>query len=416
MSHSPKPDRKPKEGSSAALGTAARIGQLLKQMSFRHSLALTAVVSFTCALLAVASSGGGAETIATMHRSAGRVHAMSAGAPAAAPMPMSMPAMDADAGGMAPASFTRHKMAAPEVAMMHGAGSNAMGDGGSGGFQGVVAQMQGVRTEGSTQGELQGAVLLKEGYVSVETEAVAAAMEAVRTAILALGGDVQSSSTSTDQWLQGSWQRAGKPITGPTHGNMHVRIPSAKFDEGRTAVSSAVSSAGAGKVVSTSESVQDATAQYVDTVSRQKTAQAALKRMEVLLGAANSVQDVMMVQREMDAITDRIESAAAVRKSLESRATMSNLHVSFSIPQPPQPTPAPPPVWSAGDALSRALSSLGTAAQKGVEVLIYTAVFAVPVALLLTLAVLVGRKVVARFDGHSGSGAAAPSGYAAMRG
>jgi hypothetical protein len=225
---------------------------------------------------------------------------------------------------------------------------------------------------------------------------------------------VQSSSSSSDQWLVSQWARQGKTVTGPTYGNMQVRVPSAQFDAAKKAITAAAAAIG-GKVTSESESVQDVTASYVDTVARQKTAKAALKRMETLLAAAQNVHEVMSVQREMDAITERIESATAVRKGLETRATMSTLNLNFNMPPPPAPTPQPLPGWSASLTLSDAVAALGKAGQGAVDVLIYTAVFAVPVSLLLVVAVTALRKVVGRLHAADGSREASSGGYAPMR-
>jgi hypothetical protein len=102
----------------------------------------------------------------------------------------------------------------------------------------------------------------------------------------------------------------------------------------------------------------------------------------------------------MDHINARLESLAAQRKSLEGRASMSSLSLSIQLPQPPPhpiASPTPLPVWSAGGVFSDAFKNLETFAKIAIEILIYTAVFSIPVAFLV-IVIFYSAKSVVRYN------------------
>jgi hypothetical protein len=236
----------------------------------------------------------------------------------------------------------------------------------------------------------------------------AGAARAAREVAEALGGFVESSSSRSDQWLVSMWEayyRAALPAAeaeaavralgaGPTHADFQLRVPAAKFEAARAAARALAEGLG-GRVAHEQTSGVDVSEQYVDVLARQRVDERALAQMDVLLGAAATVHEVLAVKREMDALSARLESLAAQRKGLEGRAAMSSLSLSLARPQPPQPpapTPTPAPSWSAGASLTRALDSLGGAAQAAAEVAIFAAVFSVPVAAALGVLWLAGKR------------------------
>lgn len=309
-------------------------------------------------------------------------------------------------GGAPPAPAMRSKMAADSV-----------------GF--AVNQMQQIQQQADPSA-LQGPVILKSGSVNVEVMDVAAVMDRIRREAEAVGGFIESSSTSTDEYLLNRWRQAGKAIENawPTNGQLALRVPAAKFDASRSAIKVAATEAG-GRVSNEHTNGVDVTEQYVDVVTRQSVDEKSLKQMEVLLGSADSVEAVLAIKREMDAITHRLESNKAQRKSMESRASMSSLTVSLSMPQPPQAPPPPPtPGWSIGRAFDDAWSSLKGTARGVAEVAIYTLVFAAPVAMIGVIGVVVGKMLLkhvvpAGFAAFVTTGAIAGTGnggdYSAMR-
>lgn len=170
--------------------------------------------------------------------------------------------------------------------------------------------------------------------------------------------------------------------------SLRLRIPPASLDAFLTTLRTAfaggadspLASAGKPRLVSEHVSATDASGEYVDAATRERTEVAALNTMEALLAQATAVQDVLAVRREMLTITQRLESARAQRKVLEARAAASTVHVNLNSPSWRPPPPRPPVGWSVWASASRAVRSLAYAAQNAVDLLIFTAVFALPVA------------------------------------
>jgi hypothetical protein len=134
----------------------------------------------------------------------------------------------------------------------------------------------------------------------------------------------------------------------------------------------------ASRVLSESVTVRDASGEYVDAAARERVERASLAQMEELLRQAGSVGDVLAVRREMQAITSRLESARAQRQVLESKAAMSTLSVHVATP-PWKAPPRPRQGWSLLSTAARALQALLTLGQACADVLVFAAVFALPV-------------------------------------
>lgn len=310
---------------------------------------------------------------------------------ASAPMPM----MAAPDMMMADASFA----SPPQMMKMGGMESSAN----SGiDMTATVTKMREAGLTSTVDPAKQGPLVHRSGFLTVESMDVARATEKIKKQLVdILGGWEESSSNSEDQWLLQRWDeyrksmvQAGKAVAkeheisrGPTHSNVNFRVPSAKFEDARLAIRTIAAEEG-GKVLNENSNGVDVTETYVDVVARQTVDTKALSQLNVLLTAATSVTDVLLIKREMDQINARLESLSGQRKSLEGRAAMSSLSASIQMPQPPPnptPTPSPSPGWSAGAVFSDAFSSLGGFAKFGLEVTIYAAVFSVPIAIVVGL-------------------------------
>jgi hypothetical protein len=393
-------------------------------MSPRTNLLVIIVLAFVLAVFARKSVGGGGGGGGAVHAQwsreaaegglafdgggGGRAVGMAAmaAAPAMAPAPPTMM--------MADASFEE----GGGSARMHS--SKMMAGSASEGVSSAVEQMGRVELAPPDAGVLTGPVILKSGSSSLETKDVAASMKAVEARCVAgLGGYVENSFASTDEWLLSRWREALGPRAdpalvpaGPTNGHLQLRVPSDRFADARAAVREEAARVG-GRVSSEQESGSDATETYADVVTRARIDEKALKQMEALLGAATTVHEILSVKREMDAIAARTESHKAQRKSLEGRARMSAFTVSFSLPQPPAPAPPPPPPgWSVGATFQDAVAALGKTGQAAAEVLIFTLVFMPVVAVVGFLAVFGARRaagVLGAVGGGGGGGGAASS-------
>lgn len=215
------------------------------------------------------------------------------------------------------------------------------------------------------------------------------------------GAYVESSRTWSDEWIANAIkQNTGRDHAGPTGASMTVRVPAESFDAVRADLRKLASSAGA-KVSSESSSAQDVSEQYRDTQIRLANDEVALKQMKSLLEAANNVNEVLSIKREMDSITQRIEAAKGSLQYYDRKSAMSTLNLSFNTAYPPAPPPDAPNGWSVGKTFGNALGSLGKLGVVLVDVFIYALVFSLPLSALAFAATIAAKYAMARYGGRS---------------
>ena len=405
---SPKPPSPEQRRAAAALTplTKSFMGILQSSSPRTLILAITLVLSLILAISARVSAQDSETAFSSSDNFAGRSNgrakrsflssSSTGGSTGAASAPMPMMAapdmMTADASFASPPQMMKMGMDGARESFSSNSATTDMAE--------TVSKMREAGLSSTVEPAKQGVLIHRSGFITMESMNVAKATEMIKKQVVdVLGGYEESTSSSEDQWLLQRWEdyrkamvQAGKAIAkdheisiGPTHSNLNFRVPSEKFEDARTSIRRIASDMG-GKVLNENSNGVDVTESYVDVVARQTVDTKALSQLNVLLTAATSVNDVLNIKREMDHINARLESLAGQRKSLEGRAAMSSLSASIQLPQPPQvpqPTPRPPPIWSAGGVFIDAFTSLGGFAKFGLEVTIYTAVFSVPIAIVV---------------------------------
>ncbi len=106
-----------------------------------------------------------------------------------------------------------------------------------------------------------------------------------------------------------------------------VHVPAARFD---TFLNSATK--GVTDFREKSISSEDVTAQYVDTESRLKTKKEIENRYRALLTKANTVKDILEIERELGEIRTDIEATEAQFRQLKGDIKYSTLHIVFYKP------------------------------------------------------------------------------------
>lgn len=400
MASSPERKSKQAESQKAVVQVASKLRASLSNLpsvtlGYRSTMAICLVFGFLAAVVSVASSNDAAYGDMSMpHRgnsvASGKSSRMHSGMSSRASAPAPMMAMERD-GAMMSDSSADFK-SSPPMGMQSG---GAMGVG----MSSVVSSMEAAGAAAAGRAPdgtvLQGPVVLKSMSMNIEAMDVASTMQHAQGSIEKLGGYVENSNSNSDEWLVGRYRAAGlPPPPGPTSGYLQARVPSAKLDAARAALLTyCPGTPTTCRVSSESSGGHDVTEQYVDAVTRQQVDEKALAQLGELLKAAQSVQDVLSVKREMDMVVSRLEVTKAQRKSMESRASLSSLSLSFNMPQPPQPQPPPPQGWTWGGTWNNAVGSLGRTAQGAATVAVYTLVYALPLSILGALLVFVGRRV-----------------------
>lgn len=105
--------------------------------------------------------------------------------------------------------------------------------------------------------------------------------------------------------------------------NLHVKIPSAKLDMFITEVLNL------GKVTSNSTSSRDVTDQVIDIDARMKNLIVLRSRYRELLAKANTVKEIISIEKELSKIQTEIDTIEGRRKSLLDQVAMSSVNVTF---------------------------------------------------------------------------------------
>lgn len=158
--------------------------------------------------------------------------------------------------------------------------------------------------------------IIKEGTVSIEVEPgkFDAAYLAVVAAARNHGGDVVGSSTRTAE-------------NGDTFGSVTVRVPVANFED------LVVGMGDIGEIRNRDVDSQDVSAEYTDLESRLRHLQAQERFYLGLFDKADSVQDAISVQQQLEGIQAQIEKIQGRRNFLDDRTTFSTLTVELFEPE-----------------------------------------------------------------------------------
>jgi hypothetical protein len=194
-----------------------------------------------------------------------------------------------------------------------------------------------------------------DAKASETAEKAAGKIEAQRSPILIYTAsfqmavfEVASSLAEVDRITR----EVGGFITKRTDRQITVRVPAARFYEtvGRLEK--------LGDVTQRDVSAQDVTEEYLDTEVRLRNARAMRDRLEQLLARANTVQDSLMIERELNRIASEIERMEGRLKFLRDRAAYSTITITFDpkrLATPPPSVRLPFP-WLTSHNLARLLS------------------------------------------------------------
>lgn len=165
-------------------------------------------------------------------------------------------------------------------------------------------------------------LLIRTGDITIRVEKVQSAQESVVSLAKSLGGFVESSSVSSDEYSL------------PT-ANLVIRVPEKTFDSAMKRL------AGLGEVRSQSTTGQDVTAQVADVEARMKVMKAEEESYVTMLRAARKVGELLEIKERLSSVRQEIESLDAQRKVLRNQATYSTISVSMEqIRQAGQPEPS----------------------------------------------------------------------------
>lgn len=154
------------------------------------------------------------------------------------------------------------------------------------------------------------AMLIRTGTMRVRVSDLDAAHRAATQAAERLGGFVGNENATNASY--------GSSAT------LTLRVPAASY------VALADTLARLGTVEERTTEVDDVTRAYADLDARTKTRRATEERFRELLARANTVEEVMAVERQLGEIRADIESAEAQLRAMRDQAALSTLTVTFT--------------------------------------------------------------------------------------
>jgi hypothetical protein len=208
-------------------------------------------------------------------------------------------------------------------------------------------------------------LIIYTGDVSIvvaDTEAVAADIQELTAS---MGGRVVSSSV----------YQSGE---GAFAGSITIRVPADRFEEAMSRIQEM-----AVEVRRAERSSQDVSEEYVDLQARLENLEATAGRVRAFLEEADDVEEALAVNQELSRLESDIEAYKGRIQYLESQAAFSTITVSLTPDALAQPIEVGG--WRLGGAAREAVEALLGALQGLARIVVWIAIFILPLALLVLL-------------------------------
>lgn len=206
-------------------------------------------------------------------------------------------------------------------------------------------------------------LIIRSADMGIVVSDTAEAMRTVTTMVNEAGGWVVNSNV---------FQYDENAMTG----NMSVRVPASGFDSFLEAVGGL-----AVEVTRISTSGQDVTEEYVDLEARLGNLEATADRLRDLLDETRTVKDALEVSRELSQLEGEIESMKGRIQYLEQSSAFSVVNIDFTPDILAQPLEVGG--WQPQGVVRSAIESLIAALQTLADVVIWFAIFVLPLLLLI---------------------------------
>lgn len=163
--------------------------------------------------------------------------------------------------------------------------------------------------------------VISTGSIQLTSKQVAKVRDQVGSVLVAHEGFLADERTTTDKKGRTSYAR------------LVLRVPSSDFDDVMKELS------GFGKLEDSQRTSKDVTTQVIDTDQRVRAQSVGLRRVEVLLGRAGSLRDVLRIEDEITRRRADLDSLLQQQAYLGSQTTLATITVSIDR-VPPKPVAA----------------------------------------------------------------------------
>ena len=157
--------------------------------------------------------------------------------------------------------------------------------------------------------------LIRTIRMDAETEDLTAMLDSLTARIAELGGYVETKEQYNGSAYSG-YRRRNLSVT--------VRIPADKADEFVAQVGKNAN------VVSSSETVEDVTLQYVDTESQVKALETEQERLMELLAQAESLDDILLIEGRLTDVRYELERYASYLRTLENQISYATVYIDIT--------------------------------------------------------------------------------------
>lgn len=179
-----------------------------------------------------------------------------------------------------------------------------------------------LREQGDQPASDDGSMLIVNKTMRLQVAAADEAVDEIRRLAAAREGSVTDMEVASDD----GWVYARDGEAGALRGWVVVRVPAAGYDAFVADV------AGLGEVLSQSEASSDVTQQHVDLSARLANLRSQEERLRDFFDAAENVEEMLLIEKELGRVRGDIESLDAQVKHLERQAAMVTVTVHLTEP------------------------------------------------------------------------------------
>jgi hypothetical protein len=215
--------------------------------------------------------------------------------------------------------------------------------------------------------ESQVRMVIKNANLSIVVEEPGITLEAISKMAEELGGFVVSSNLYRTQTANG--------LEVP-QANINIRVPSEKLDQALMEIKS-----GAGQILNENVSGQDVTQEYTDLESRLRNLERAEDQLTKIMEQAWETEDVLSVYNRLVEVQEQIELIKGQMKYYEQSAALSSISINIQANEAVQPLKIGN--WQPVGVAKRALQALINTLKFLADMLIWIALYILPVALIL---------------------------------
>lgn len=219
--------------------------------------------------------------------------------------------------------------------------------------------------------ETPGRLLIKAATLKMEAEDPEAAANEISTIVKSYGGYIARLSISGEEEKSAV---------------MTVMVPESAFYDALNTIRKV------GKTISEEVNVRDVTEQHIDLEARLRNLRAEEEWLLAAVDKAESVQDLIVIEKELWRVRGEIERIEAQLKNLERMISYSTISIWIKAPVKPKPKPSPYPEIDFTPVLVAAVTALIYIAYG----LVFIVIVGIPVGLIAYAGYLAYRKVAKR--------------------